>query len=174
MNLRKLAFAFLFALVCVAGTNAQNKKPEIKVEYDKFKDGTFVSFEPVTIGAAKDTTLRLGMLTGFKGQVPKKPNDLMLVFASPSFVETNQYKNNRSLILLADGERYVLGEASYEVKYDMPLYLEVMAVKVPYNTVMKLSEAKKIEMQFGSTEFALNESLIEALRYLAGRIRLQP
>ena len=174
MKLKTLAFTLLFALLFVAGTNAQNKKPEIKVEYDKFKDGTFVGFEPVMVGAAQDSTLRLGMLTGFKGQIPKKPNDLMLIFASPSFVETNQHKSNRSLIILADDERYVMGEASYEVKYDMPLYLEIMAVKVPYNSFMKLSEAKKIEMQFGSAEFTLNESLMEALRSLASHARVQP
>jgi hypothetical protein len=43
MKLKTLAFTLLFALLFVAGTNAQNKKPEIKVEYDKFKDGRLLA-----------------------------------------------------------------------------------------------------------------------------------
>jgi len=89
-------------------------------------------------------------------------------------VESNEHKNNRGLIILADGKRYPLGEASYEVKYNMPLYLEVMTVKVPYDTFLELSQAKKIEMQFGSAEFELQESMMEALRYLASRVKVQP
>ena len=175
MKLVRMWKVLPFLLLCVVGVSAQgNKKPDIKVEYDKFREGTFISFEPVNVSEDKNITLRLGMLTGFKGETPKKPNDLLLVFVSPSFVESNKHKNNRGLIILADGKRYPLGEASHEVKYEMPLYLEVMSVKVSYETLLELSQAKKIEMQFGSTEFELQESMMEALRYLASRVKVQP
>ena len=175
MTLKTICPAVLLILLCALTVSAQsNTKPEIKVEYDKFRDGTFISFEPVNVSEDKTISLKLGMLTGFKGHSPKKPNDLLLTFVSPSFVESNEHKNNRGLIILADGKRYPMGEASYDVKYNLPLYLEVMTVKVPYDTLLELSQAKKIEMQFGSTEFELQESLREALRDLASRIRVQP
>lgn len=175
MKLERMCRTLIFTLLCVVGVNAQGSmKPDIKVEYDKFRDGTFLSFEPVNVSEDKSITLRLGMLTGFKGQTPKKPNDLLLVFVSPSIVESNAHKSNRGLIILADGKRYPMGDASYEAKYSMPLYLEVMSVKVPYDTFLELSNAKKIEMQFGSTEFELQVSMMEAVRYFASRVKVQP
>jgi len=104
---------------------------------------------------------------GYKGKDPIVPKTVLGIFYSVSESEYRKYDISRSVIFLADGERIKLGTATHALDYRNGFYIEVMLIDIPFETLQKISRAKNVEAQIGSTEFVVSSTYLEAMREYA-------
>jgi hypothetical protein len=126
---------------------------ESTAEYDKFKDVTRISISPVFVIKPNPTGFQFGLMGGYKGKIPIVPKTVLGIFYSVSVSEYRKYEISRSVIFLADGERIDLGTATHAVDFRNGFYIEAMLIDIPFETLQKISRAKNVEAQIGSTEF---------------------
>jgi hypothetical protein len=151
------------------------------IEYDKFKDTTFVKVKPMSIGSPTFQAIAGGLeiwaMFGSKGQKITKPETITLKITSVSNAFKHIDERTRKLIVLADGEKFDLGTMQIEnmgrgasfSRYSGDL-VEEMGVFVSQESLAKIANAKKVEMQLGSKEFNLKDKHLDALRELLSLI----
>jgi hypothetical protein len=153
----------------------------IKTSYDKFTDSTMVQLDPLSLlgKSAYDDKGRLDMVVMFshKGVDLITPSYLFLGFISAS--EDIRFKTDydRRLYVLADGQRFDLGEMALNdsefqrnKRWDnLTHYSESTWQLIPYETFLQIVNAKNVEMKIGNTEIRLSENHLEALRDIASR-----
>ncbi len=156
---------FITALLCTA----QEQKPEIKVEYNRFEDLTIVRLRPMVI--TKSASHELSMAASFanSGRTVQVNDDVSIHFISlaPSW----QYETDRSLILLIDDERLPLRTVLYEKRVLANQAFETMAVELSHKTLTQIANAKEVVGRLGDREFELSKPVLEGLRELARRMK---
>lgn len=179
----RLALAITFALLCASTVIAQDAGPPRKFKhgakfatrYDKFKDQTTVLFYPMAVSGTARYLLSsemLGLFAAFtySGKTqPASVSEVIIAFTStsPDWV----YLKDRELIALVDGERLPLGEAARDSSVKYGGVEEMLAVTVSYDHLLKLTNARVVEMKLGDREIKLKEKHLEALRDLASRMK---
>lgn len=174
MKARHLLIPALFLTAVVtasAGQGASYDTPEVKVEYDRFKDVTVLSMPPFFVVRPRPVGLQFGMMSGYQGSKPVTPKNVLWIFFSVSPSEARTYAVSHGVIVLADGERIRLGDTTYRPTYNEGFYIEAMLLDVPYDTLVKIANAKSVEIQIGSTDFAATPKLLETMREFAGRLK---
>jgi hypothetical protein len=167
-----LATLLLFSFSTgAAGQGVNYDTPEVKSEYDKFKDVTIVSLPPFFVIKPRPKGLQFGMMSGYKGNAPVTPKSILWIFFSPSPTESQTYAISHGVIVLADGERFNLGDTTHKLTYNEGFFIEAMLLDVPFKTLVKISKAKSVEIQIGSTDFAASPQLLMAMREFASRLR---
>lgn len=147
---------------------------EIKTNYDKFKDRTFVMHEQIPAGATAwfgNDTLHIQTGFSYEGKSVHMPSSIVMLFHSKS--TDWKFLRSPSLIILADGNRFDLGKvvrADSKVLAPKQVY-EMLAVEIPVNIFLKIVNSSKVECQLGVMEFELTEERLETLRDLASRLR---
>lgn len=143
-------------------------------EYDRFKDLTSVRLQPMKIPAPfvnynvgiYDLWIEAGY--AYQGQVTRQPDTVILIFGTQS--RGWSFAVSRDLTLLVDGERLSLGTTGHQGEPGSYLgsswVREAMFVQLPYGVFNKIANAKAVEVQLGSFEFALTERHLEGLRRL--------
>ncbi|MGH9841856.1 MAG: hypothetical protein ACREEM_24130 [Blastocatellia bacterium] len=145
------------------------------IEYDKFKDTTFVKMKPMSIGSftfqAIAGGLEISAMFSSKGQKITKPEIISLKIISISNAFKHIDERARKLIVLTDGEQFDLGTMQMENMGRGPSFsrysgdlVEEMSVSVSREGFAKIANAKKVEMQLGSKEFSLKDKHFDALR----------
>ncbi|MCI0663785.1 MAG: hypothetical protein L0220_22215 [Acidobacteria bacterium] len=149
------------------------------IEYDKFKDTTFVRVKPMSIGSftfqAITGGLEISAMFSSKGQKITKPETIALKIISVSNAFKHVDERARKLIVLVDGQQFDLGAMQMEnmgrgasfSRYSGDL-VEEMSVSVSQEDFAKIANAKKVEMQLGSKDFSLKDKHLDALRELLG------
>ncbi len=143
--------------------------------YDRFKDLTTVSMKNMlVIGNNNYTPVIYGIadfwLTGgfqYQGQTWTKPTQVALAFEALEAYWEFRNPGNRNLILIVDGTRMDLGMmASQESVVPYVGNKESLAVVLPYETFLRIANAKSVEAQLGRLEFRLEERHLAGLRNL--------
>ncbi|MCI0392478.1 MAG: hypothetical protein MOB07_27415 [Acidobacteria bacterium] len=162
-------------LICTSFAAQKDRKLKYTViEYDKFKDMTFVRVKPMSIGSftfqAIAGGLEISAMFSSKGQKITKPETISLKIISTSNAFKHIDERARKLIVLADGEQFDLGTMQMEDMGRGPSFsrysggiVEEMSVSVSQEGFAKITNAKKVEMQLGSNEFSLKDKHLDAL-----------
>lgn len=140
-------------------------------QYDKFKDKTTVSLAHLRL-----SSVSLGIAATFshQGTDVKTPDDVALWFYSYS--SQWRFLRNRSLMVIADGERLDLGGAARvdskvnSGRFSGVTVSETLGALVPLDKFLKIANAKSVEMQLGNAEFQLAPDHLEALKDFASRM----
>lgn len=153
-------FTLLFTISCFAQIDTKG----VETKYDKFKDKTTVTLMlEMNIRLVPKEDLVFGSSSSFDGKKPTSiPDKLVFTFISNSKIK--QYEFSNSLIILADDERIRLGDAKYIGGTSSFEPSEIMIYTVSLENLKKIVAAKKIEMQIGKTEFALNDAQLNAVK----------
>ncbi len=92
-----------------------------------------------------------------------------------SISKKKQYSTSHSWIILADEERVKLGDGEYQGGGgNDSKAAEVIFHSISLENLRKITNAKKVEMQLGNTEFTLTESQVKTLKEFYRQITPQP
>ena|SRR5205085_1046224 len=140
--------------------------------YDKFHDRTIVTVGPFVMSGGTElfmTNRMFYMLAGFSYQGQKlehAPDQFVLGF-SVEGGERFTFLKDQEVIVLADGERFQLGNADRDSDFYFSSVKESLLVSVPKDTFEKIGKAKSVEIKVGPKVFKLKDEHLEAFRDLA-------
>lgn len=86
-----------------------------------------------------------------------------------SVARESKYQNSHGVILFTDKERLPMARAAeYSSRTgDDGSITEAVKVTLPYDELLRITNAKKVEVRLGSTDFEFTNNHLEALRELA-------
>ena len=139
--------------------------PQVKVNYDKFKDQTIITSD----GAHITPSLRMVVKALHKGT---HADDVQYFLLFQSFGKEWKYLKNHGLIFLADGDRIEFGNGWHDGKVSSSRYVnveEVMTYRISKEDLERFSNSSSLELKLGFTEAKLGErdkkGLKEMLEY---------
>ena len=161
------ASIFLIFLFPISGFAQDSSKPKIQIDYDKFKDQTTYSIPAIQVIGNAYEGIQIGAGFGCDGKSNCEPR--AIIFQLVTFVKGYNFFKDTNLIILADDERFKLGEMKSMVRREhiegMVQY-EILIAFLSIDNFSKICKAKKVEMQIGNVEFELKDIHMEALRDL--------
>lgn len=169
---KKVFAAVVISILCLTvSIKGQEAKPgEVEVKYDRFKDSTLISIEPIPLFGTERNGLELSVVYGFSGQTPPATKTL-IGFQFFSMSDRQKFALDRELIFLVDGERVRVGAMSLDTATVINgVVFEAMHIGMSYSTFSKLANGKKVEGQVGATEFELKTEHLKSLREFASRM----
>ena len=149
--------------VCSLGTRSfsqESKDKLIKLEYNAENDVTQISLNPIIIASRKLEELRLGAVAAYKGKVKTRPDSVGLIFLSLSRSDVNKYESAKRLTIVADGQRYPLGETQRSKQTANGLFIETLTIRIPMDDFVRVFRAKEVSLKLGITEVALSPAQI--------------
>ena len=170
----KTILAILFSICAVLpvaqGQNmpADSTGGQIERKYDRFKDQTTVRLKALFIRqiARPREELSLSVEAIYKGEQPERPKDVRLIFESVA--ERYLYYDKAEALFIVDGKRIDAGAADMMNAFPSPNLVKVtLALTLPFDTFIEITNGKKVELKLGPTELRLPEKDIAALREFA-------
>lgn len=171
-----------------ATANAQNSQEtftpseakieeRVKVEYDRFKDKTFVAMLPLfltipTVEYKNDPFMKLavGVVYSSSGNTIKRPESVSFVFTSSAwdaFSRVEAFEKNKGVYLLIDGSPYPLGDVSLvRAERNEAIITRTYGLEVSFKFVEMIATSKTVEMRAGSVETILDENIKSSFRRL--------
>lgn len=144
----------------------EKEKVEVETKYDKFEDRTSAELMPLTVWGAYYDRLLMGAIAMKPGNVQdrRQPDQAALFFIS--LTKERSPLGEASLIALVDGERLRLGTAKILLKKNPigSVIKEEMLVRISWEDLRKIANAKSVEMKLGHTEFSLKTKHYEGLK----------
>lgn len=142
-----------------------------KAFYSPVLDETEVAviLDPAGDGTGPERGDGLSMMVNFrvKGKTITQPTWMRLGFFSYS--RAMKYKDNHELKLLLDGAQLLSGDTRVmRSELDTRGFAQeaLMSPPIPYSQFLQMLNARTVEVQLGSTRFALKGEHVEALRDL--------
>lgn len=145
---------------------------KVETKYDKFRDQTRVSLD-CKVYYKGPFALFLDVEGIYPKQSPSPPETVRFgLTALTATTDKEKYKKSRHLIVLADGQRFDLGELDRDVDEEEEiLRFEKMMTTVAFGTILQIANSQSVEMQLNEIEFKVPSEAIEALRDFASRFR---
>jgi hypothetical protein len=173
MRKSRIPLLCLVILLAAFSVSAQSSlsRPEIKVEYDKFKDSTSVSLNGgYTVSKTGTTIITFDAEIHGQKISPGTPEvGILIGQLSDGWMFLN---GSRTLRVLLNGkDRETLGNMerkNAQVLRDGTV-METLLLPVPFKTIQKLSDSNKIEMQVSGLEFELTAAQIKTLKEFVSR-----
>lgn len=142
---------------------------QIETKYDKFRDQTKISLD-CKVYYKGPFALFLDVEGSYPKQSASPPETVQFGLTAMSGKE--KYEKSRHLIVLADGQRFDLGDLDRDVDDEEGILIfEKMMTTVPFRTVIKIANSQSVEMQLNEIEFKVPSAALEALRDFASRFR---
>lgn len=156
-----------------AEAKAVRDRVPILSEYDRFQNISSLYFlwRTVDIGSYGYFELYFGASYVFNGTQVSPGGKTVLVLQYNRYGAFSELPNHH-LELIVDGERLDLGEfpvTNKEAIASRSIRVTV-ATLIPYETLVRLGNAKIVEGRIGGVEFALKDRIIVAIRDLAERV----
>jgi hypothetical protein len=145
---------------------------KVETKYDKFRDQTRVSLD-CKVYYKGPFALFLDVEGIYPKQSPSPPETVRFgLTALTATTDKEKYKKSRHLIILADGQRFDLGELDRDVDEEEEiLRFEKMMTTVSFRTALQIANSQSVEMQLNEIEFKVPSEALEALRDFASRFR---
>ena len=124
------------------------------------------------VGGESPCGLYLSANGSYEGKTAATPNKINLVIMRITPEEKIKSAPLRDLTFISDGETINLGlmeTASQQTNMD--LRLETLQVSVPYDSFLKIANAKSVEGKLGIVKFALTENNLNFMRQFAVRFK---
>ncbi|HEV7473346.1 MAG TPA: hypothetical protein VGN90_04800 [Pyrinomonadaceae bacterium] len=153
---------------------AQNSNPatpppaKIETAYDSAKDRTTVRLAPVLISGeqGKYRSLQMSPYFSFPGHEPVKP---AIVDFELQTVIKGRLRTDLYVLFIIDGEKVFLSSSRWAVKRPVPGRVwvgERLVFRMPYETFVRITQAKTLAISFDGISFAVGETQQQALRKL--------
>jgi hypothetical protein len=171
--LLSLPLSLLF-LVTIHSTPLVNQQEtatpkQVETTYDEIKDKTTVRLLPVPISSAKAQyhSVHIAPAFSYPGRKFKKPE--IIDFEVQTVVKT-RLKIDLYVVFVVDGETIFLSSNRSAVKRPVPGKRwsgERLVFRMPYETLLKLTKAKTVDIKMDGVVFPLTEPVLERLRMFA-------
>lgn len=174
--MKNLSLALLIIAGLVAVAFAQQTPEEtlrFETTYDNVKNRTTVRMLPVKISDEKDKYYSLHMSPSFSypGQTAAAPS---IVDFELQTVVKGRLRTDLYVVFVIDGETVFLSSNRWAVKRPIPGRVwmgERLVFRMPYKTLLKIAEAKKLEIKMDAVRFEVGEAELQAIRGFAEKIR---
>jgi hypothetical protein len=153
---------------------ATTQAAQVETKYDPAKDITTVSLPPLRISGEKDEYYSLHVATSFDYPGPTFRAPEFFRFEIRSVVKRRKLNPDLYVVFLLDGETIHLSSNRWAVRNPVPgrrVIGEVIAMKMPRDTFLKLLSAGQAAIKMGGTRFDLSDSHRETLRLLTDKAR---
>lgn len=165
----------LWLFVCCAFAAAQqtDERSAFETTYDEVKDQTTFRLLPVKISGEKDKYYSLHMSPAFSypGKNPSAPS--IIDFELQTVVK-GRLSSDLYVVFVIDGKPVFLSSTRWAVKRPVPGRLwmgERLVFRMPYETLLKLAEAKHVGIKMDSVLFDLAEPELQTIRDFTERIK---
>lgn len=149
---------------------------QIATSYDEVKDKTTVRLAPVQISGdnGKYRSLHMAPAFSYSGKEPRAPEiiDFELRTVVRGRLDTDLY-----VVFVIDGEKVFLSSNRSAIKRPVPgrVWLgERLVFRMPYETFVKVTKARVLEIRFDGVKFALSEEHLRMLREFGNYIPSVP
>lgn len=172
-----VAASVLFApgvLPFAAQTESLQADLKIETSYDAVKDKTTVRLAPVQISGenGKYHSLHMAPAFSYSGKEPRKPEiiDFELRTVVKGRLDTDLY-----VLFMIDGEKVFLSSDRRAIRRPVPgrVWLgERLVFRMPYETFVKVTKAKTLEIRFDDVRFVVSEEHLRMLRAFGDQMRV--
>ncbi len=171
MRLLTLALLIFISIVPALAQQTPGEKTKFETTYDAEKNRTTVRLLPVKISGEKDKYYRLHMSPSFSyaGQAAATPS---VVDFELQTVVKGRLKTDLYVVFIIDGETVFLSSNRWAVKQPIPGRVwmgERLVFRMPYETLLKISKAKKLEIKMDAVRFEVGENELQIIRDFAER-----
>jgi hypothetical protein len=146
---------------------------KIETSYDAGKDKTTIRLAPVQISGenGKYRSLQMAPTFSYPGKEPRPPAiiDFELRTVVKGRLDTDLY-----VLFVIDGEKVFLSSNRWALKRPVPgrVWLgERLVFRMPYETFLKITRAKTLEIRFDDVRFSLSEDHLRTLRAFGDHMR---
>ena len=152
------------------GTEKAVATPAIETSYDSGKDKTTVRMSRMQISGDKGPyhSLHLAPAYSYPGQGPKTPE--IIDFELQTVVKARKLRVDLYVLFVIDGEKIFLSSNRWSVKKPVPgrpWVGERLVFRMPYETLLKLANAKHASIRMADIDFELSNDHLRALRVFA-------
>lgn len=160
------------AIIC-HGQDPQVEGAKLETTYDAVKDRTTVQLAPVKISGEIDKYHSLHMAPSFShpGRQPERPS--IIDFELKTIVRTRLLDSDLYVLFIVDGEKIHLSSNRSAIFRPVPgrrWIGERLVFRMPYETFVKATNAKKLDIKFDGVTFEVGYVQLEALRLLASKM----
>ena len=148
---------------------------KIETTYDSGKDRTTVRLDPVQISGEKDKYHSLHMTPSFSfpGRQLQRPS--RIDFELQTIVKRILLDSDLYVVFIVDGETIFLSSSNRRAIF-RPVpgrrwIGEQLIFNMPYETLLKITKAKKFELKFDGVKFEVGEPQMQALRDFATQMK---
>ncbi|HKR59400.1 MAG TPA: hypothetical protein VJS64_06665 [Pyrinomonadaceae bacterium] len=177
--MKRCLFSLLMLLLSIAALakpvnmELQDARPTAQIEahYDREKNKTTVRLAPVQISGEKAQyhSVHIAPSFSYPGQTFRTPE--LIDFEVQTVVKT-KLKIDLYVVFLVDGETIFLSSNRWAVKRPVPgkrWIGERLVFRMPYETLLKITKAKNVEIKMDGLKFPFNEPVLEQVREFALR-----
>jgi hypothetical protein len=148
---------------------------QIATTYDDKQDKTTVRLPPLQISGPKAQyhSVHIAPAFSYPGHQFRKPE--LIDFEVQTVVKT-KLKIDLYVVFVIDGETIFLSSNRWGVKQPVKgkrWIGERLVFRMPYETLMKITKAKAVEIKMDSVRFPIEESALEQVREFAHRLTIQ-
>jgi hypothetical protein len=145
--------------------------PKIETTYDSGKDKTTVRMNRMQISGDKGRyhSLHLAPAYSFPGQVPP-PTPGIIDFELQTVVKAPKLRVDLYVLFVIEGEKIFLSSSRWGVKKPVPgrpWVGERLVFRMPYETLLKLANAKQASIRMDGIDFELTDEHLRVLRAFA-------
>lgn len=143
---------------------------KIVSSYDAVKNRTTVCLAPVQLSGSRDKYHSLHMAPAFSylGKEPRRPE--MIDFELRTVVK-GKLRIDLYVLFIVDGEKIFMSSSRWAVKkgrMGRGWMGEHLVFRMPYETLLKITRAKSVEITFDGLSFPVLEEHLQTLREFAG------
>jgi hypothetical protein len=174
--MRYLSLALVIIVVSIAPALAQqipDENPRFETTYDNAKQQTTVRLLPVKISGEKEKYYSLHMSPSFSYPGQKAVTPSIIDFELQTVVK-GRLRTDLYVVFIIDGETVFLSSSRWAVKRPIPGRVwigERLVFRMPYETLMKIAEAKKLEIKMDAVRFEVGETEHQAIRDFAAKVK---
>jgi hypothetical protein len=139
---------------------------QVDTAYDEAKGKTTVKLRPIEVASGPDkyVSVQMSPSFSFSGRQTIMPE---IVDFELQTVVRGRLKTDLYVVFLIDGEKVFLSSNRWAVKRPVPGRVwmgEHLVFRMPYETFVRITKAKTVEIKFDAVVFSLGESQRQALR----------
>lgn len=175
-NLKLTLLILVASIVTALAQQKPDEKAKFETSYDAGKNQTTVRLLPVKLSGEKDKYHSLHMSPSFSyaGETPLTPSiiDFELQTVVKGRLRTDLY-----VVFIIDGETLFLSSSRWAVKRPVPGRVwmgERLVFRMPYETLLKITKAKKLEIKMDAVRFEVGETELQIIRDFGERIKSLP
>lgn len=151
---------------------SQEQPTRIVTSYDAVKDKTTICLAPVQLSGPKGKyhSLHMAPFFSYPGKEPRTPE--IIDFELRTVVK-GKLRIDLYVLFIVDGEKIFMSSSRWAVKkwhLGRGWMGEHLVFRMPYDTFLKITRAKNVEITFDGFSFPVSEEHIQTLRELAGSI----
>lgn len=163
-------------MVLSVATICHGQAAKLETTYDADKDRTTVRLAPFQISGEIDKyhSLHMAPSFSFAGRQPERPS--IIDFELQTIVKTRLLDSDLYVVFIVDGEKIHLSSNRSAVFRPVPgrrWIGERLIFRMPYETFIKITTAKKFEIRFDGVKFNVGESQLQKLRDFAKALASQ-